>query len=196
MSDVSGVPGFCEKCGTLFMSNAIAVGAGATVKLTNNKTDCPNCGAMARLLDGEFQGIANGIELLKSPQATFDILTRFRDILQAAQRRDDTTAEELVEKIEQEVPQLKAWCDFIIKNRSDIYFVINLILYFLAPILLGRCNQPAPNNTEPLPRIEKNAPRPATPLQLVRDDKEAREYVVTVAGTNQPVHVRIDQKKS
>ena len=65
MSDVSGVPGFCEKCGTLFMSNAIAIGAGATVKLSSNKTNCPNCGAMARILDGEFQGIANDIKLLR-----------------------------------------------------------------------------------------------------------------------------------
>lgn len=137
------MPAFCDTCATAFNSG-IFVENSMNLSFTGNKAGpCPSCGGMGHIPDGVFNFINNTIEVLSAPERTILELTRFAQILREAKAKTETR-EQVVSRIEQEVPALSSLGNLLPKNRSDLYAFITIVL---AAISLFNQTLPTQNST-------------------------------------------------
>ncbi|ALV21074.1 SEC-C metal-binding domain-containing protein [Carnobacterium antarcticum] len=133
-------PSVCDSCGNIFSTNIIGMsGAGsATIVMKGNKTNCPKCGNMARILDGTYEMVNNIINIISSPQRQFEELKTFSEILKEAQK-NGFSVDEIAIKTKKQTPGLSSLVDLLPKSRdekrSDIQFWINIILTIILFIL-------------------------------------------------------------
>lgn len=73
-----GVPARCTRCGLAFTDSGIEVSDSRDMQFSSNMTDCPNCGAPARILDGRFHVVDEGIVMLSGPQWSWDLVSELR----------------------------------------------------------------------------------------------------------------------
>lgn len=77
----------CKNCQQIF-SSGINLGAGATVVLKGNLSQCPQCGSMENIPDGTFRGTVEGIvnvlkqseDPLKIAKELFEALDKSRTV--------------------------------------------------------------------------------------------------------------------
>jgi hypothetical protein len=100
------LPAICEHCGTIFFSNAIAVGEGARVTSQGNTVGpCPGCGhRFARIPDGTYETVRGTLRMLLRDPASAQSLKGLARILQSAW---DVQADQAVvaDRIEAEAPE-------------------------------------------------------------------------------------------
>ncbi|MFZ1106523.1 MAG: hypothetical protein WAN86_27290, partial [Hyphomicrobiaceae bacterium] len=88
----------CDHCGFDFQPPAINIGGGR-ITLSNNITNCPRCGGVARFVDGTFQ-VENGkFRILFASTVTREMLTRLQLLVEEADR-DPTQLDNLRAKAE------------------------------------------------------------------------------------------------
>jgi hypothetical protein len=64
-------PAYCPRCRSLFPFKGIHLGAGRSLGLTGNVTNCPVCGfGQARISDGVYKATQDAVELLSGPEST------------------------------------------------------------------------------------------------------------------------------
>jgi predicted RNA-binding Zn-ribbon protein involved in translation (DUF1610 family) len=92
------VPAYCSHCGQIFDgSGGIHISNCADIRLIGNRMTCPNCGHLARIVDGTFSETGNGLELVDGPELTRLILDHFRNIATRAQTKEITPQEAILE---------------------------------------------------------------------------------------------------
>lgn len=121
------VPAFCDTCGTVFNSG-IFVENSTNISFAGNRSGpCPSCGGMGHVPDGVFNFIGNTIEILSAPERTIAELTRLTQILREAKAKAETR-EQVVSRIEKELPSLSGLVKLLPENRSDLYGFLAVVL--------------------------------------------------------------------
>jgi SEC-C motif len=121
------VPAFCDTCGTVFNSG-IFVENSTNITFTGNRSGpCPNCGGMGHVPDGVFNFIGNTIEILSAPERTIAELTQLARILREAKEKSETR-EQVVSRVEREIPSLSKLVKLLPENRSELYGFLAVVL--------------------------------------------------------------------
>lgn len=137
------VPAFCDTCGTVFNSG-IFVENSTNISFSGNLAGpCPSCGGMGHVPDGVFNFIGNTIEILSAPERTIADLTRLAQILREAKAKAETR-EQVVSRIEKELPSLSGLFKLLPENKSELYGFLAVVL---AAIQLFSQTPPAQNST-------------------------------------------------
>ena len=137
------VPAFCDTCGTVFNSG-IFVENSTNITFTENRSGpCPSCGGMGHIPDGVFNFIGNTIEILSAPERTIAELTHFAQILREAKAKAETR-EQVVSRIEKELPSLSRLIKLLPENKSELYGFLAVVL---AAVQLFTQSPPAQNST-------------------------------------------------
>jgi len=136
------VPAFCDTCGTVFNSGFFVENATNITFKGNRSGPCPNCGGMGHIPDGVFNFIGNTIEILSAPERTVAELTRFAEILREAKEKSETR-EQVVSRIEKEIPSLSGLINLLPENKSELYGFLAVVL---AAVQLFT-QTPSPQNT-------------------------------------------------
>lgn len=114
------VPAFCDTCGTVFDSGFFVENS-TNISFTGNRAGpCPSCGGIGHVPDGVFNFIGNTIEILSAPERTIAELTHLAQILREAKAKAETR-EQVVSRIEKEVPALSRLVNLLPENRSELY---------------------------------------------------------------------------
>ncbi|NNN16369.1 MAG: hypothetical protein HKL82_11025 [Acidimicrobiaceae bacterium] len=95
---------FCPN-GHVFESRGFRIENARHVTLQGNRETCPSCGAMAEIMDGEFDFIRDTITVLSAPQITINRLQALERLLRQGA---DRPPEEVVRAIGEEAPDLGA----------------------------------------------------------------------------------------
>lgn len=99
---------FCPN-GHVFESRAFRFGGNVRgLTLRGNRETCAVCGAMAEIMDGEFDIIDGVVRILSAPDLTFERLRRLQDVVRGLQD-DRVTPERVAEVLESEAPELSRW---------------------------------------------------------------------------------------
>jgi hypothetical protein len=108
---VAVLPAFCDNCGTLFGAAGIVGGTGNII-LTGGTLvgGCPTCGNDARILDGHYQLLEEGVRILSAPAWSVEKLQWLDARLRAAQA-GQATPEEVVQEVAAEAPELRETLD-------------------------------------------------------------------------------------
>jgi hypothetical protein len=138
------VPAVCNNCGTIFPSGFEAENARNITFSGCGAGPCPVCGGNGHIPDGVNNFIGNTIEFLTGPSRSANELQRLSDILRQAQK-DKASTDEIVEKIEKEIPELSSIKDLLPKTRSDLYTFIIIILTIISMILTEVNQDKRPN---------------------------------------------------
>lgn len=137
------VPAFCDTCGTVFNSG-IFIEDSTNISFTGNRSGpCPSCGGMGHIPDGVFNFIGNTIEILSAPERTIAELTRLAQILREAKAKAETR-EQVVSRIEKELPSLSGLVKLLPKNKSELYGFLAVVL---AAVQLFSQTPPTQNST-------------------------------------------------
>lgn len=121
------VPAFCDTCSTV-LNSGIFVENATNITFTGNQSGpCPNCGGMGHIPDGVFNFIGNTIEILSAPERTIAELTQLANILREAKAKSETR-EQVVSRIEKEVPSLSKLVKLLPENRSELYGFLAVVL--------------------------------------------------------------------
>jgi hypothetical protein len=95
---------------------------------------CPTCGGVGHIPDGVYNFIGDTIELLSCPQRTVAELKRLALILSEA-REEKLSPEEIIGKVNNELPGLNSFKDILPKNRNELYSFIGLIISIIMLLL-------------------------------------------------------------
>lgn len=131
------MPAFCDSCGLIFKS-PIALGNNVSnVSIQGAKVVCPNCRNIARIPDGIYNSIKNGIEFVSGPDIS---VKRLKDLSQVIQNiRDQNLTNNEVEKIiKEDAPELQKLADVLPKTRNELYAFLAIILSILT-LLISQC---------------------------------------------------------
>lgn len=102
------VPCYCPHCGTIFAAtNIIGGGDGypATVHFVDSRTNCPNCGKWANIVDGEFILADDTLSLRSGPPLSRAIVDQLQRIAERV-RDAEITPQQAVEEAAQIDPAL------------------------------------------------------------------------------------------
>lgn len=137
------IPAFCDTCGAVFNSGIFAENSTNISFSGCSAGPCPNCGGMGHIPDGVFNFIGNTIEILSAPERTIAELTRLAQILREAKAKANTR-EQVVSRIEKELPSLSGLGKLLPETRSELYGFLAVVL---AAVQLFSQTPPAQNST-------------------------------------------------
>lgn len=104
---MAGIPAYCTNtaCGAIFVSNAISISHSSEITLEGNTTTCPQCRSVARFVDGVFNELGKGLELVSGPPITRAILKQLQAIAEKA-NSGEITPQEAVQEATKVDPRL------------------------------------------------------------------------------------------
>jgi hypothetical protein len=121
------VPAFCDTCSTVFNSGFFVENS-TNISFSGNRSGpCPKCGGMGHVPDGVFNFIGNTIEILSAPERTISELSRLAQIFRDAKANSETK-EQVVSRIEKEIPALSKLAKLLPENRAELYGFLALVL--------------------------------------------------------------------
>lgn len=98
-------PVHCDHCGLFFFSKAFSVNA-INALMRGNEETCPQCGELARGLDGTFDFVGNEITVRSATPRTLEILKALQAAIKAeAEGKSD---DEIISHVEKASPELAA----------------------------------------------------------------------------------------
>lgn len=98
------IPARCARCGHVFQpAGGINISGSSNVTMSNNVTGCPECGGVARFIDGVLDVKDEAIVLKSGPQWSADVIERLRLGLSRAAHDDIEDPDEF---IRQELPEI------------------------------------------------------------------------------------------
>jgi SEC-C motif-containing protein len=133
---MSTLPVICDSCGRLFGTDRLIDAPGATVVIdgVTMGNSCPYCGGDGHVVDGTYELVGELTRLLQAPQRTVDELRRLAEILENAKERH-ASAEEIQARIARETPQFTSLGDLLLRARSDLYAIIQIVLTALTLVM-------------------------------------------------------------
>jgi hypothetical protein len=126
-------PAVCDTCGTIFPS-AFNIAAENVGIYGCSSGPCPRCGGYGRIPDGLYSFIDNAILLLSDRTRTKSELHKLADILKKARQQQSTT-QELSEKIQNELLELSSLKDILPKTRTELYAFVAIILTIITILI-------------------------------------------------------------
>lgn len=131
------VPAIRNECGTLFAS-PIELNPGApTMSFVGcGAGPCPSCAGDGSIPDGIYNFIGNTIQILSDSSRTRAQLQRLAAVLTEA-RQSKMTANELDQRLRQDLPELSSICDALPRTRNELYAFLAIVLTIIT-MLLGR----------------------------------------------------------
>ena len=91
---MASIPGYCEHCGAVFDgAGLISITGSSNIRIRGNRTNCPRCGRIARLVDGVFAERGLGLEVQSGPPLTHAIVDQLREISRKVNAREISAAE-------------------------------------------------------------------------------------------------------
>lgn len=137
------IPAICPN-GHIFNSG-ISVAGGSNVYLSGNTSRCPTCGQPATVAEGMVNSLNGFITELSFNNYDAQRLRLLRGLIKPyakkSIRREDL--DQLLEKMNTEVPELKSLADLIPKSRTDAYTVIMILLTIIG-MILQQCHDDKP----------------------------------------------------
>jgi hypothetical protein len=137
------VPAFCDTCGTVFNSGFFVENSRGVTFGGNRSGPCPKCGGMGHVPDGVFNFVGNTIEILSAPERTRAELMRLAEILKEAKERSESK-EQVVQRIEKEVPGLAKLAGLLPSNRGELYGFLGVVLAAAQLLSQGERSPTAP----------------------------------------------------
>jgi len=127
-------PAFCSNCGMSFNSG-ISVAPGVKgVKIMNNFSVCPNCGATANILNGGTDEHGNVYFLkavykaLTEPQVSNDDLYIISEVIKKAQHKK-ASPKNVISELEEKSPTVSSFIELLKpKTAGDFYAMLGFIL--------------------------------------------------------------------
>lgn len=116
------VPAYCPSCGLTFAPRLINIAGSASVTLSNNFTNCPRCGGMAKFVDGTLSEKGGRLVAKNAPPLTHAILESLNRILDEA-RTSASSSEQLLKEIEQASPPIAAILKPLLKHRTPAFVI-------------------------------------------------------------------------
>lgn len=130
-----GLPAHCAQCGNLFEVKNLFGGAGsARIVMRGNRTNCPRCGSMANIADGEFHYSNEQIEFVAGSRWTAQQVTRLQEIYREASQAE-AVSPALVDAIAAVSPELGAMAKTMAGSPGGLFALLVLLLF-----LLSRCS--------------------------------------------------------
>ncbi len=126
---MGNVPALCRNCNTLFPS-FIETGPNVKIRVYDLAQVCPRCGATAEIVSGAYETVDGVLKLIQANTITGQTLEKVRNILEHS-KRYNKSPDDVLNKIKEEAPEIHPILKKILKNRSDLYFAISLILFFI-----------------------------------------------------------------
>jgi hypothetical protein len=102
---MAGAPCHCTKCGYVFQTSVVDFGPGASATFFDCGTDCPQCGGYARIGDGSYTQVGDGLRLDAGPLSTRQIINQLNRVANKA-RSESLTTEEVLAEIADVSPDL------------------------------------------------------------------------------------------
>jgi len=175
------VPAFCDSCGAIFESGFFVENSSNITFSNNLSGPCPVCGGMGHIPDGVFNFVGNTIEILSAPQRTVEELTRLVHILQEARKKAQTT-DEVISKINHELPNLSKLTELLPQNRSELYGFLAVILAALQLMLQSPTSSPSSHVTINVNQVVQQATTQSNQITTnITETKHARK-----TGRNEP----------
>jgi len=140
------VPAVCNTCGSFFPSPIEVKNAKEIGFYNIGIGPCPKCGGTGHIPDGLYNFIDNTIEFLSGPSRSVSELQQLASLLNKA-KENNYSAEQISEKIQEELPELASLRDILPKTRTELYAFLTIILTALS-ILIGQINKGATNKIE------------------------------------------------
>lgn len=129
------LPAFCDTCYTAFPSGIVVENVKNLTISRVQSRPCPRCGGIGHVPDGVFNAIGNFIEVLSGPDRTVQELQRLATIIKDS-RKNNETADQIKQKIEEDVPQLSPLMNLIVpKTAGDFYALLSVIIAIITSIL-------------------------------------------------------------
>jgi len=126
-------PAICETCGSVFSSGLDVLAE--NVGLFNIAVGpCPKCHGDGRILDGVYSFVDNALLLLSDSDRTKAELVKLAAILKNA-TIVQTSASELSEQIQSEIPELSSLGDILPKTRTELYAFVAIIIALITTII-------------------------------------------------------------
>jgi SEC-C motif len=124
-------PAFCDICGAAFNSGFFIENS-TNVSFSGNKSGpCPRCGGMGSVPDGVFNFIGNTIEILSAPGRMVSDLLGLAKILREARDKGENK-EQVVARIEKELPSLSVLTRLLPTNKSELYGFLGVVIAAVA----------------------------------------------------------------
>lgn len=137
------VAAFCDTCGAVFPSGAVAEDSGSIALAGTPAGPCPVCARMGHIPDGISEFVANTIEILSSPQLAEEELRVLGEILtEACGKREDP--DQIIEKVGELAPELSGIGDLVGNTGADLYSFLVLTVTAIALQLQARRRGDAP----------------------------------------------------
>ena len=121
------VPAFCDTCGTVFNSGFFVENS-TNISFSGNRSGpCPKCGGMGHVPDGVFNFIGNTIEILSAPERTVSELLGLSALLREARTKGENR-EQVVARIEKELPSLSILAKLLPTNKNELYGFLSVVI--------------------------------------------------------------------
>jgi len=127
---------FCDNCRTIFNSGFYFENS-TNITLTNNQTQCPKCGRMAKIPDGTYNFIGDSIELISGPDITIRRLELFKSIIEQVIKKQQN-ADDFTNAIKQDAPELNKLSNFLPKTRNELYAFLTLLIAIIT-LAITKC---------------------------------------------------------
>lgn len=136
------LPAVCRNCGLTFNSG-IVIDKALSSSFVGNKSQCPQCGNMAEILDattddqGNLHFSKTAYDVLSSPAVDPATLEKLKKIIFQQQNKGKPSKEEFIKAIQVEVPELSGLADILVPtNPSELYglltFILTLVMFLQA----------------------------------------------------------------
>jgi hypothetical protein len=164
---VPRLPAFCTSCGHAFPS-PIEVNNASNIHIRDVATNCPRCGATARIPDGIYSALGSVVEILAGPTRSIERIQRIQQILKEAQRKQQSR-EEVQSKIASTAPELSSFTSTLPATRVELYAFITVLLTLLTLLVTayGTLKPSGPTQAEiesmVSKAIEKSGATPGSP---------------------------------
>lgn len=161
------LPAQCTHCGLTWTPRAFNFGEGVTLISVGSTTNCPRCGSVARILDGQYSVRDGLIEVLSAPDWSMQALRRLRRAAEEAEALAATNPEaaiSLVEKVSGRAGALLRRANAVeqSKEMGGLKAILKWIAYAVGGVLALKASAHANLTAEEIARLVDEALRHVT----------------------------------
>lgn len=161
------IPAVCKNCGNIFPSG-MAVENVRNIRISDFRSQCPNCNAMGVVPDGIYNVVNDTIDYIANHNYSTEELVRFRNMFQSA-LEEDMSYEELNQEASKQNLSLS---DILPQDgeqlRTDIKWFIGIIIAVLS-LLVSYSNRNATTEVETIDSEDV--------IQYIYDNPEEFDFV-------------------
>jgi hypothetical protein len=126
LSGIVNLPALCPRCHTLFVVSNIITASLPRLTISNVRTPCLRCGALANILDGTYRAVNNVLEVIAAPEFTRQMLREFQGLVEQARNQNMPFT-----KLEEAAAAIHPGLGSAIRKMPDARFICVIILSLL-----------------------------------------------------------------